>query len=103
MDKITCVKEINKKRFWCCLNFDGFMHYTHPRSLEETEFIFSLPNNVEIPHNRSECISHVGSSGDLHSVIIRINCSEERMRKEETVFFTAVNLMTEFHEDDRTS
>ena len=62
----------------------------------------SLLDDVEIPYNWTEYIYHVNSSLDLHSIIQSGLTAGRKNTKEgrQTVFFTAVNPVTDSQEDE---
>ena len=66
-------------------------------TLEETKIDPSLLENVKIPCNWSEYICEVGSSLDLQSGLI---AGGKDTKGRQTVFFTAVNPMTDLQEEE---
>ena len=70
--------------------------------LEGTKDDPSLHDNVEIPYNWIEHDYHVGSSHDCHSRIRSglIGGGKDTKEGRRTVFFAAVDLMTEHRKDE---
>ena len=92
------------KRFQYCLNSDGFIHYI--RAIQghygAHEIDPSLLDNVKILCMWSEYIYHVGSSLCTHSIFHLVPIAGGKYIKEgrQTVFFTAVDPMSDFQEEE---
>ena len=75
-------------RFECCLDKHGRIGYV--RSIRRHSGVVHIDpkwqNNVQLPHGRTDCINHVGSSWDVQVYIRRRtfckkNCNEKTTKK----------------------
>ena len=94
----------NKKRFQYCTDPSG-QEILYLRALQghsgRNPIDPSLQDNVLIPNNFFEYISHVGCAVSLHYIINPglITGGQNSSRERQTVFFTAVNPMHKNHKD----
>ena len=93
----------DKKRFQQCLKSDCLIIYMRAiqRHSGGTKVDPTLLDNVLIPYNWSEYLYHVGCSHDAHSILQSgLIAGRNDSKRRQTVFFTALNPMTDVPEEE---